>query len=68
MTKLEDQLEKEIKGYKKDKKYYRRIIKIMAITIAIAVIELILTLALGKEAIMLTVNLAHKIILKYIGG
>jgi hypothetical protein len=77
MTRLERQLKKTLddclkdkndilKAHKKDKKYYRTVIKILAISNAITAVELILTLALGKEAIMLTITFAQKIILKII--
>jgi len=48
-------------GYAKDKKYYRKLVKILGITSLILAGELILTLTYGKEGITLGIQLIQKL-------
>ena len=56
------EIKRILSGYKKDKEYYRRIIKILAIAFLVSIGELILSLAYGKDGIMMGIELLKGII------
>lgn len=60
----ETEIKRILAGYKKDKTWYRKVIKILSISLGIILFELILTLTYGKEGISIGFNLAKWIINK----
>ena len=49
-----------LSAYKRDKAFYRKVSKVMAIVIGVLLMELIISLAYGKYGIMLLVELVMR--------